>query len=181
MPVGLAAIIFVGLCSAIMSTMDSLINTGAMVLSIDVFKKYIGKNTKPLQMVWVGKISSLIVTVLGLIVALLVRDMLKVSWIGSDFLATGAFVPIVMAFLWKKGNPLAATCSIIFGMLFSTYNLLVTLGVNLPVSWEIASVRQALTGMVLSFLIYVFVSCFTRGDKTKAAAFIQKSGIVKCK
>lgn len=181
MPVGLAAIIFVGLCSAIMSTMDSLINTGAMVLSIDVFKKYIGKRAKPLQMVWVGKISSLIVTLLGLIVALLIRDMLKVSWIGSDFLATGAFVPIFMAFLWKKGNSLAATCSIIFGMLFSTYNLLVTLGVNLPVYWEIASVRQALTGMILSFLIYVLVSYFTCADTAKAVAFIQKSGIVKGK
>jgi len=132
-------------------------------------------------MVWAGKISSLIVTVFGLIIALLVRDMLKVSWIGSDFLATGAFVPVVMAFLWKKGNSRAATCSIIFGMLFSTCNLFVTLGVNLPVSWEIASVRQALTGMMLSFLIYVLVSYFTRGDTVKAAAFINKSGIVKCK
>ena len=40
----LSAILFVGLCSAIMSTMDSLINTGAMSLTVDVFQKYIKPN-----------------------------------------------------------------------------------------------------------------------------------------
>ena len=34
----LSALIFVGLSAAIMSTMDSLLNTGAMALSVDIYQ-----------------------------------------------------------------------------------------------------------------------------------------------
>jgi SSS family solute:Na+ symporter len=179
MPIGLAAFIFLGLCSAIMSTMDSMINTGALVLSVDIFKNRFRPLAKPLQMVWAGKISTVIIAFLGLLIALEIRSILKITWIGSDFLATGAFVPLVLAFIWKKGNSKAATASILFGLLFSTYNLLIALGVKLPTAWEIASVQQAGTGMVLSLLIFVFVSLISKPETEKAEAFIEKAGMLK--
>lgn len=179
MPVGLAAFMFLGLCSAIMSTMDSMINTGALVLSVDIFKNRFRPLAKPEQMVWAGKISTLIIAFLGLLLALEIRSILKITWIGSDFLATGAFVPLILAFIWKRGNSKAATASILFGLLFSTYNLLIALGVKLPTAWEIASVQQAGIGMVASLLIFVFVSLITKPETEKAKAFIEKAGMIK--
>ncbi|BAX81947.1 sodium:solute symporter family protein [Labilibaculum antarcticum] len=179
MPVGLAAFMFLGLCSAIMSTMDSMINTGALVLSVDIFKNRFRPLAKPEQMVWAGKISTVIIAFLGLLLALEIRSILKITWIGSDFLATGAFVPLILAFIWKRGNSKAATASILFGLLFSTYNLLIALGVKLPTAWEIASVQQAGIGMVASLLIFVFVSLITKPETEKAKAFIEKAGMIK--
>lgn len=179
MPVGLAALLFVGLCSVIMSTMDSMINTGAMVLSVDIFKKLVRQSASPKQMVWTGKISTIIISFLGLLIALEIRSILKIAWIGSDFLATGAFVPLLLAFIWKKGNSKAATASILFGLLFSTYNLLIALGINLPGAWETASVQQALTGMIASAVIFVTVSLITKPETAKAKAFIEKAGMLK--
>ncbi|PKQ61218.1 sodium:solute symporter [Labilibaculum filiforme] len=177
MPLGLAALLFVGLCSAIMSTMDSMINTGAMVLSIDIYKKLFRQNAEPKQMVWAGKISTVIISFLGLLIALEIRSILKITWIGSDFLATGAFVPLVLGFIWKAGNSKAATVSILFGLLFSTYNLLIALGVNLPKAWETASVQQALIGMLASAVIFISVSIITKPETEKAEAFIKKAGM----
>ncbi len=177
MPTGLAALMFVGICSAIMSTMDSMINTGALIMSVDIFKKKIFPQANSKQMLIAGKTSTLIVAFLALCIALGIRSIIKISWIGSDFLATGAFVPLILGFLWKKGNSKGALASITFGLLFSGYNLAVALGLNLPVQWEIASMKQALIGMSLSFIIYITVSLITKSEESKANKFIQKAAI----
>ena len=178
MPVGLAALMFVGLCSAIMSTMDSMINTGALVLSVDIYKSKIKPLANPKQMVLAGKIASLIIAFLGLLISLEIRSILRIAWIGSDFLATGAFVPLILAFVWKAGNSKGAFASIVFGLLFSAYNLLIALGVELPTAWEIASVQQALTGMIASAVIFVGVSLLTKAETEKAEKFIEKAGML---
>lgn len=170
-----SAVIFVGLCAAIMSTMDSLINTGAMSLTVDVYKKYINPQSTPKHNVTVGRLSTFIVAAISLFIALRIQSVLTISWIGSDFLTNGAFIPLVLGFLWTKGTSKAATVSMIFGLLFSSYNLLVALGVDLPTAWEVASAKQAIIGICLSLLLYVGVSLFTTDDANKAKAFIRKS------
>jgi len=179
LPVGLAAFIFVGLCSAIMSTMDSMINTGALVLSVDMYKSKIKPNVSAKEMVFVGKISTIVIALLGLLISLEIRSILRIAWIGSDFLATGAFVPLVFAFIWKSGNSKGAFASIVFGLLFSSYNMLIALGVKLPSVWEIASVEQALIGMLASAIIFVGVSLLTKPETEKAEQFIKKAGMLK--
>lgn len=178
MPVGLAALLFVGLCSAIMSTMDSMINTGALVLSVDIFKNRMKPFATPKQMVLVGKLSTLIIAAFGLLISLEIRSILRIAWIGSDFLATGAFVPLILAFIWKAGNSKGAIASIVFGLLFSSYNLLIALGIELPTAWEIASVQQALTGMIVSAVLFIGVSLVTKPEKDKAETFIKKAGML---
>ncbi len=178
-PTGLAALLFVGLCSAIMSTMDSMINTGALVLSVDIFQTYIRPQAKGTTMVWAGKTASIIITVTGLLIALEIKSILRISWIGSDFLTTGAFVPLILGFLWKRGNSIAAIYSIVFGLIFSSYNLLIALGIPLPKFWNIASVQQALIGIGLSLMIYIIVSLCTHPEYDKAGKFMLKARMKK--
>jgi SSS family solute:Na+ symporter len=153
-----SALIFVGLCSAIMSTMDSMFNTGALSLTIDIYQKYISPKSSPRKIVTVGRISTLIVGFIALYIGLQIESVLTISWIGADFLATGAFIPIIFGFIWKKRSHKATIVSMVFGFIFSMYNLLSALGVSLPVAWEIASVQQALIGMCISLVLYVSIS-----------------------
>lgn len=171
----LSALIFLGLCAAIMSTMDSLINTGAMTLTVDIYQKYVNPDAQPSQYVKIGRISTFVIGILSLFIALRVRSVLTISWIGSDFMTTGAFIPIVMGFLWKKGNSQAAFVSMIFGFIFSSYNLMVALGVDLPTAWDIASAKQAIIGISISLILYFGISITTKGDDEKAMAFIRKT------
>ena len=173
----LSAILFVGLCSAIMSTMDSLINTGALSLTVDVHEKYINKNTSPKQSVRIARISTVIMSVVALMIALKIQSVLTISWIASDFLTSGAFVPLVMGFLWARGTSQAATVSMVFGLLFSSYNLAVALGADLPVAWEIASAKQAIIGITISFILYVSISLMTPADTVKSLRFIRKANL----
>ena len=177
MPPMLAALIFVGICSAIMSTMDSLVNTGALVLTVDIYQP-LRPDATDSQLVQVGRIATLLVALLSLFIGIKIDAILTVSWIGSDFLATGAFVPLLMGFLWKRGTAPAAMASMVFGILFSTYNLLAAFDIGLSVPWEIASTYQAMVGMLTSFIIYVGVSLVTKADE-KGVAFIEKAAILK--
>lgn len=171
----LGALVFVGLCAAIMSTMDSLINTGAMSLTVDVYKRYIKPEASPQQNVRVGRISTFVVGMLALFIALRIQSVLTIAWIGSDFMTNGAFVPLVLGFLWARGTSQGAVVSMIFGFVFSTYNLLAALGVNLPVAWEIASATQALIGMSISLVLYVVVSLLTKDDMDKSRRFVHNA------
>ena len=173
----LSAILFVGLCSAIMSTMDSLINTGALSLTVDIYQKYINKATSPKRSVIVARVSTVLMAVVALVMALKIQSVLTISWIASDFLTSGAFVPLVMGFLWARGTTKAATVSMIFGLFFSTYNLTVALGADLPVAWEIASAKQAIIGISTSFVVFVIVSLLTPPDTEKAMYFIRRANV----
>ncbi len=177
MPDAVAVVLFVGICSAIMSTMDSMINTGSMVMSVDLIKNRIKPDLKPQQMVWVGRFSTLGIALLSIFLGVQIQSIVTISWIGSDFLATGVFVPLVLGFIWDRGNSKGAAWSITFGLLFSSYNLLVALGLNLPTGWEIASVQQALTGMVGSLIVYIVGSLSTPPEYKKARKFIDAAGV----
>jgi len=176
MPTLLAALIFIGICSAIMSTMDSLINTGALVFTVDLYQKK-NPNTTDEKMVSLGRYATLMLALLSLFIGININSILTVSWIGSDFLATGAFVPLVMGFIWKRGTSTGAVASIIFGIIFSSYNLLAAFDIGISVPWEIASTQQAMTGMLLSLLLYILVSLFTKPSE-KAIIFIKKAGLL---
>lgn len=172
----LSSILFVGLCSAIMSTMDSLINTGALSLTVDIYQPYINASEK--HNIFVARLSTFITGGLALLIATNIKSVLTVSWIGSDFLTSGAFVPLVLGFLWARGTSTAATVSMIFGLLFSTYNLLVALGVDLPIAWEIASAKQAIIGISISAVLFVGLSLLTKTDTRKNKRFIRKANIL---
>lgn len=173
-----SSLLFVGLCSAIMSTLDSLINTGALSLTVDIYKKYLYPKSTPTHDVIVGRVSTLIIAAVALLIALEIRSVLTIAWIGSDFLTTGAFIPLVLGFLWSRGTSIAAITSMLFGFLFSTYNLFAALGFNLPVAWDIASAEQAITGISISLLLYVGISLFTKDDMIKSKSFIKKANIL---
>ena len=123
-------------------------------------------------------LSTLSIQSIALIIALQIRSFLTIAWIGSDFLTSGAFVPLVLGFLWVKGTSKAAITSMLFGLLFSTYNLIVTLGANLPVAWETASATQAIIGILGSLFLYVIVSLFTTDDVGKSRRFIKNADIM---
>lgn len=154
------ALIFVGILAAIMSTMDSLLNTGSLVLSLDIYNKYIKPNATQRQIVNTGRVTTWLVALIAIFIAISIKSISKVSWIGSDFLTTGAFVPLMLGFVWKKGNAKGAIASMVFGLFFSSYNLFVALDMLPKTPWEIASVAQALVGVSISAILYVGVSLY---------------------
>ena len=165
----LGALVFVGISAAIMSTMDSLINTGAMTLSIDLAPKNLSEEKK----LSFSRMSTLIVTAIALLISLRIRSILEISWIASDIITTGVFVPLIAGFFWKRGTSKGAMASMIFGLVWCTYNLVISFGVALPAFWENQSALQVILGAIGSLVIYVATSLLTTAEPEKAEAFIR--------
>ena len=171
----LGALVFVGISAAIMSTMDSLINTGAMTLAMDLY----GEGKDEAKKLKFSRIATLIVTLIGLLISLRIRSFLDVSWLASDIITTGVFIPLVMGFIWRRGNSAGAFGSMVVGIIFCFYNLLISFGVNLPALWGNQSTAQVLIGVGISIVVYVGVSLATKAEYEKADKFINAAGFLK--
>lgn len=169
MPPVLGALVFVGIAAAIMSTMDSLINTGAMTLSIDLNTRASTEEQK----LRFSRLATLLVTAAALIISLGIRSILEISWLASDVITTGVFIPLTAGFIWRRGNSRGAMASMVFGLVYCTYNLLIHFGLPLPSFWEAQSTLQVLLGIGLSLLLYVIVSLATPPEYDKADTFIR--------
>lgn len=168
----LGALVFIGISAAIMSTMDSLLNTASMTLILDLLPSH-PDEVKQLSR---SRKATLAVTALALIIALNIRSILQISWIASDIITTGVFVPLVMGFFWRRGNSLGALASLGSGFVYCLYNLAISLGIVLPSFWQPQSAQQVILGVLLSFLVYVGVSLATLPEYKKADAFLRQAG-----
>lgn len=165
-----ATIVFVGISAAIMSTMDSLINTGAMTLTMDLLNKEREDAVKK------SRIATAIVSLIAIVVALRIRSILEVSWIASDVITTGVFVPLVLGFFWRRGNTKGAIFSMIAGFIYTMIHFMVSMGLNIKLPWEIHSTEQILIGIAISTIVYILISLITKPEYEKADAFIEKAG-----
>ncbi|NIZ18964.1 sodium:solute symporter family protein [Entomospira culicis] len=170
LPPVLSALTFVGIISAIMSTMDSVINTAAMTFTLDIYP--VKNEEKQLQL---GKITTLLVTLVAIVIALRIQSILAVAWLASDIITTGVFVPLLGGFVWRRGNTKGALSSMTLGLIFSLYNLLIALDLPLPSAWEQQSVLQVVIGITLSLISYIGVSLLTSPEYDKADNFMRSA------
>ncbi len=173
----LGALVFIGISAAIMSTMDSLLNTASMTLVLDLMPASDDENKQLTR----SRMTTLAVTAVALVIALGIRSILQISWMASDIITTGVFVPLVMGFFWRRGNTPGALASLGTGFLYCLYNLAISLGLSLPSFWEPQSAQQVILGVGLSLVVYVGVSLATPPEYEKADAFLKQAGFRKRK
>jgi len=175
-----AGIAFAGLLAALMSTMDTAINTGSLVITEDIYHKIVNPGATEPQLVMFARISATIMAGLGILIALAVKDLLWVLWMASDILAAGVFWPLILGMYSKWGTTKGAVSSMIAGGIFVAWNYLIDLGVGLPsitpawpgTSWPFS----IFWGIVIGFVVYLIVSLATRSpeETEKAESFMKR-------
>lgn len=170
----IAALVFVGVGAALMSTMDTSINTGSMSLTEDIYHKIFKPDATDEERVRFARIGTGIVAMLAMLIALKLRSILWVLWMSSDIIMCGVFCPLTMGFLWRRGNSQGALASMIGGSAFVFYNVLVDLGVALPTFWPGWPYRL-LYGLAIAVILYFGVSLLTKPEYEKADTFIAKT------
>lgn len=161
----LGGILFVAVSAAVMSTMDTAINTGALSLTRDVFQQ-IFPQSQGKEIVLVSRLSTFCIGVLAFLVATKFQSILKTLGLASEIMAEGLFVPgIAMVFLRRK-LPLAGFLSLLLGGGYSVISFLS--GLNLlsfrwP-SWPY-SVPYGLGLSLAGFLVGFTVEMIKRSKK----------------
>lgn len=132
---GLSLLLFVAVVSAILSTLDSVINTGALSLTRDVFIQVLPHGNEK-RGVRLSRLSTLIMGVAAFLVATQFQSILKTLGLASEIMAVGFFIPGIAMFLLKGRYPRAGLFSLVGGSLFALIGFFQALGwlqLGLPV------------------------------------------------
>ncbi|QRN85183.1 sodium/proline symporter PutP [Clostridia bacterium] len=112
----IAGIMLAAILAAIMSTADSQLLVTASAISQDIYRPFIKPNASQKELVWVGRITVIVVALIAFIIALnpnnKVLDLVAYAWAGFG----SAFGPaIIISLFWKRMTRNGAIAGILTG------------------------------------------------------------------
>lgn len=173
----LGGLVIIGIGSAIMSTITTTLNGGSLYMT-EFYQKHINRNANDKQLVRFGMLATVIISAVGMFIAIRIPDALWVLWMASDILAAGVFVPLIFGFFWRRGTSVGALASIVFGCGFVLYNFFIDLGFALPSFWWGDS-RRILIGVTIGLIAYVVGSLLSKPEYEKADKFFEETQLLK--
>lgn len=103
LPSGLLGLTFVSLMAAFMSTVDTHINWGASYLVNDVYKRFLRKSASEKELVFISRLSVLLISVLAVIIASQIQSIEK-AWKFFIAMGSGLGLPQILRWIWWRTN-----------------------------------------------------------------------------
>jgi SSS family solute:Na+ symporter len=129
----LGGILFIAITAALMSTMDTAINTGALSLTRDVFQQLFRVNRSK-HTVFLSRIATLVVGGIAFLIATRMQSILKTLGLASEIMCVGFFIPGIAMLYFKKKKFFAGLLSLSSGTLFALTGFLSGTGM-IPLKW----------------------------------------------
>ena len=122
---GLVGLIAAGLIGAILSSVDSMMNSSATIVTFDIYKKYIRPDATDREMIAVGRAAIIGFVIFAAAVAIWVlnpnsKDNFFIQIANySNYLTPGLLVAFLLGIFWRRGTAQAAFVTIVVGIVFS--------------------------------------------------------------
>lgn len=125
---GLVGLIAAGVIGAILSSVDSMLNSSATIVTFDFYKRFVKPDASEQELVRLGRI---LIGIFIIIAAAITIFLMDPNSKGSFFLdvakyqmklVAGVFVAFFVGMLWKRATALGGTLAIIVGV-FMSFNL----------------------------------------------------------
>ena len=134
LPVGYVGIMLAALFGAILSTLDSLLNSAATIFTIDIYKPFINKTASPSKSLSVGKNSTIILILIACFWAPIITKFEGGVYIFINqfwgFMQSGVVAAFFYGIFWKKISWKAAFLGMILN--FPIYGLLIIFFPEIP-------------------------------------------------
>lgn len=148
---GIRGIILTGFLAAVMSTIGALVNSISTIFALDVYKKFICKNSNDKTIVLAGRIAA----ALGLIIAALLAPMVeqfggifRYFQTAVTYLATPFSTVFFLGILWKRMNYPGALFGMIAGIIITILLVVILNILNISLHWTYI-------GFIVQFLIVI--------------------------
>lgn len=162
-PPVLAVIVMVGIIAAAVSTIDSILLTLSSMFAKDVYGN-IRKGTTDQVQLRIGKFIIPVIALLAYLFAELQLDLIAVLSVASSAGLIVVVPAIIGVFFWKRGTAAAVlTSTLIPGAVVLVLELLQAKPLGMA---------SGLWGLILSTLLFIGVSLFTKAPEEKAEEFM---------
>jgi SSS family solute:Na+ symporter len=178
---GIVGLISAGLIGAILSSIDSMMNSAATIVTIDIYKQFINPKASDRQMILIGRLSIIAFVLVAAVMAIFILDpnseenfFLQIANY-QNYLTPGLLVAFALGMLWKRGTAAAGFVTIVSGIFFSWLveyvynNHLATQPAIVDMFGEKLNFFHRVVGvLLLCSVIYVVTSLLTKQDEEKS-------------
>ena len=122
---GLIGLVAAGVIGAILSSIDSMMNSAATIISVDIWKRFVNPQASDKELIVIGKLSIVALMISAILMALFIMDPNSTSNFFLDianyqnYLTPGLLVAFILGIFWKRGTGTAAFVTIIAGVILS--------------------------------------------------------------
>lgn len=171
LPTGLLGLVAASLIAAFMSTMSTQLNLGASYLVNDFYQRFIRPEASQQHLVWAGRLFTVISTILGLGLGLLLTSA------GQAFqllllLGAGTGLIYILRWFWWRINAWTEIVAMISSMIIASYFTFIHDKLDLfPLQdWE-----KLVSGALLTTIVWIIATYFTpQTDDQTLRAFYRK-------
>jgi solute:Na+ symporter, SSS family len=122
-PTGLKGLILAGLSAALMSTLSTVVNSTATLLTMDLYQKAIRPNATEAQQIRFGRWSGVVVLIVGSAIAFVYAASTTPLFVKVQnlffYIAPPFAVVFTLGILWRRANATAAITTIVTGFFFT--------------------------------------------------------------
>ena len=119
---GVAGLVAAGVVGAILSSVDSMLNSGATIVTFDVYKRYINPFADERRLVWMGRFWVVVFIVAAATLTIFTMDpnseasfFMQIATHQSKLVA-GVVVAFALGMFWKRSTGAGATVAIVAGV-----------------------------------------------------------------
>ena len=159
LPDALAAVVLVGIISAIISTASTMLLITSQCTSYDIYKKIINPQASEGTVLKISRTTIIICSLLSIVIAYFAQNISGLIFLWSSAFAmmgAGILPSLVGAFYWKRANTQANIASMLVGFISTAAMYLIP---NLMPAWM---QHPILPGLVLSIITFVVVALATQ-------------------
>ena len=119
---GVVGLVAAGVVGAILSSVDSMLNSGSTIITFDVYKRYLNPGASERRLVWMGRLWVVLFIVAAATLTIFTMDP---NGEGSFFmqianhqskLVAGVVVAFALGMFWKRSTSAGATVAIVVGV-----------------------------------------------------------------
>ncbi|MHA7128466.1 sodium/sugar symporter [Algoriphagus namhaensis] len=155
LPVGLKGLAFAALTAAIVSSLASMANSTSTIFTMDIYKKYFGRNASEKEQVRVGRITAAVAFVIAAVVAPALGQLDQAFQFIQEytgFISPGVFAIFFFGVFWKKTTSNAALVGAALSIPLSV--LLKVIFPELPFIDRMGVVFLILAALMISISLY---------------------------
>ena len=120
LPAGLLGLVVTSLAAAYMSTMSTQVNWGSSIVVSDVYRRFIRPDATEKQLVWVGRLSTILLMVIACSLALVLENALQMFEILLQ-IGAGTGLLLLLRWFWWRINAIAEIVAMIVSFLVALY------------------------------------------------------------
>jgi len=123
LPPGVAGLVFAGFLAALMSSVDSYLNSASTLWTMDVYRKYIYRSADPRHLYRVGRFLTIVFIILAVVLAPLTAKFQGIFSAMQTLLSIfqgPTFAILLLGMVWKRANSAGAIAGLIAGVTTSS-------------------------------------------------------------